>query len=151
MGLKDMFKIRMPEEDDNSYDYGDDAFDDYLPPYDNTENNNTNTTFASAAGGAVEIRVFRPESYDAVTKIADSLMKNQIVVLNIEHTNKETARRLIDFLSGVAYSIDGSLKRVANNTITISPRHVDISGEALPDSGKRQEPKASTNEDVFSF
>jgi len=150
MGLKDMFKIRMPEEDDNSYDYGDDAFDDYLPTYENTESNN-NTTFASAAGGAVEIRVFRPENYDAVTKIADSLMKNQIVVLNIEHTNKETARRLIDFLSGVAYSIDGSLKRVANNTITISPRHVDISGEALPESGKRQETQTSSNEDVFSF
>ena len=46
--------------------------------------------------------------------------------MNLEATNKEVAKRLIDFLAGVAYSIDGQLKNVANNTYIITPCNVDV-------------------------
>jgi len=79
--------------------------------------------------GALELKVVRPESYEAVTQIADHLLNHRTVVLNLEATNKETSRRILDFLSGVAYSIEGHLKRVANNTFVITPSNVDVSGD----------------------
>ena len=92
-------------------------------------------------GGALEMKVVKPEKYDSATaqKIADHLLNNRTVVLNLEVTNKESARRLIDFLSGVAYSIDGYIQRVANNTFVIVPKNVDVSGEQLQEVRKQEE------------
>ncbi|MBQ3889554.1 MAG: cell division protein SepF, partial [Clostridia bacterium] len=53
------------------------------------------------------------------------------VVLNLEKTPKDVARRLVDFLSGVAYANNGQLKKVANNTFIITPYNVDVSGDLL--------------------
>ncbi len=75
---------------------------------------------------ALEMKVVRPESYASVTEIADHLLNHRTVVLNLEATNKEVAKRLIDFLAGVAYSIDGQLKKVSNNTYIITPCNVDV-------------------------
>ena len=75
---------------------------------------------------AIELKVVRPENYASVTEIADHLLAHRTVVLNLEATNKEVAKRLIDFLAGVAYSIDGQLKNVANNTYIITPCNVDV-------------------------
>ena len=82
-------------------------------------------------GGAIELKVVKPERYGNVKQIADHLLNHRTVVLNLESTNKETAKRLLDFLSGVAYSIDGQLKRVATNTFVITPCNVDVSGEQM--------------------
>ena len=102
-----------------------------------------------------ELRVMKPTDYASVTQIADNLLARRTVVLNLEATNKDTARRLIDFLSGVAYSIQGQLKRVANNTFVITPNNVDVSGEQLR-SEKKEEPKpepqpaAAPADDLYS-
>ena len=55
------------------------------------------------------------------------------MVLNLEAANRETQRRLIDFLSGAAYAHDGRIKRVANSTCIITPSNVDVMGELLLD------------------
>ncbi len=89
-------------------------------------------------GSALQMKVIRPDSFANVSQIADHLLSQRTVVLNLEATNKETARRLIDFLSGVAYSIDGSLKRIANNAYIITPSNVDVSGESLREQRKAQ-------------
>ena len=63
--------------------------------------------------------------------IADHLNAKRTVVLNLESTNKEVSRRLVDFLSGVAYANNGQIKRVANSTFIITPYNVDIMGDLL--------------------
>ena len=93
-------------------------------------------------GGAIELKVVKPERYGNVKQIADHLLNHRTVVLNLESTNKETAKRLLDFLSGVAYSIDGQLKRVATNTFVITPCNVDVSGEQM---------RASASEDTGNY
>lgn len=109
-------------------------------------------SFGRGAGSAaLELKVVRPETYDAVGKIADHLLNRKTVVLNLEATNKETAKRLIDFLSGVAYSINGTIRRVATNTFVITPSNVGITGEALTGDAA---PKAEQKEDApddFAF
>ena len=82
-------------------------------------------------GAALELKVVKPERYETVPQIADHLLNRRTVVLNLESTNKETARRMIDFLSGVAYAIDGRLSKVAVNTYIITPANINVSGEAL--------------------
>ena len=78
-------------------------------------------TGMSLNGNSIELKVVKPDKFENVSQIADHLLNRRTVVLNLEATNKETARRLIDFLSGVAYSIEGQLKRVANNAYIITP------------------------------
>ena len=80
---------------------------------------------------AIELKVVRPETYASVTEIADHLLNHRTVVLNLEATNREVAKRLIDFLAGVAYSIDGQLKNVANNTYIITPWDVDVADSQI--------------------
>ncbi len=85
----------------------------------------------SITSAALQLKVVKPESYDDVTQIATHLLEGKTVVLNLENTNKETARRLIDFLSGVVFSIQGHFKNVAVNTFIITPHDVDVTGDQL--------------------
>ena len=102
---------------------------------------------APMGGSNLELKVVKPDRYEIVNQIADHLLNRRTVVLNLEGTNKETSRRLIDFLSGVAYSIDGQLKRVANNTFVITPHNVDVSGDQLRGPEPKPEPKSPIDED----
>ena len=103
--------------------------------------------------GAIELKVVKPEKFESVSQIADHLLSRRTVVFNLENTNKETARRLIDFLSGVAYSINGQLKKIASNAYVITPDNVDVSGEQLRERVAEQAPvvqeqAADYNEDT---
>lgn len=103
-------------------------------------------------GPALQMKVVRPESFASVSQIADHLLSQRTVVLNLEATNKETARRLIDFLSGVAYSIDGQLKRIANNAYVITPSNVDVSGDQLREQRKNaQSQQPEEPNDPYSY
>ena len=99
-----------------------------------------------ANGNAIELKVVRPESFNAVGQIADYLLNHCTVVLNLEATNKETAQRIVDFLNGVAYAIDGQIKSVTNSTYIITPNNVSVSGEMLTGSSA---PQAKTDRDSF--
>lgn len=96
-----------------------------------------NVSLNSNTSSTLEMKVLKPERYDSATaqKIADHLLNRRTVVLNLESTNKESARRLIDFLSGVAYSIDGNIQRVTTNTVVIVPNNVDVTGDQIGESG----------------
>ncbi len=79
----------------------------------------------------LQVVLSKPDRFDDASGIADNLNDKRTVVLNLEGTNRDTARRLIDFLSGVAYANGGQIKRVANNTYIITPYNVDISGDLI--------------------
>ncbi len=91
-----------------------------------------------AGGNAIELKVVRPESFNSVGQIADYLLNHCTVVLNLEATNKETAQRIVDFLNGVAYAIDGQIKSVTNSTYIITPNNVSVSGEMLTGASSAQ-------------
>ncbi len=86
------------------------------------------------ATAKLQVAIFKPERFGEETRtIADELIKTHTVVLNLEDTNKDMARRIIDFLSGVAYANRGKIKRVATNTYIIIPSNVDLTGDDLLD------------------
>ncbi len=79
----------------------------------------------------LQVVLVKPEHFEDASSVADHLNEKRTVVLNLESTNKDTARRLVDFLSGVAYANNGQIKRVANSTFIITPYNVDIMGDLL--------------------
>lgn len=89
-------------------------------------------------GGNMQVVLVKPDRFDTVSEIADHLRDKKAIVLNLESTNKDVARRLVDFLSGCAYSLDGKIKKVAISTYIITPFNVEIVGdlvEELENSG----------------
>ena len=87
---------------------------------------------------AMQVILVKPDRFDTVSEIADHLRDKKAVVLNLESTNKDVARRLVDFLSGVAYALDGKIKKVAISTYILTPYNVEIVGdlvEELENSG----------------
>ena len=79
----------------------------------------------------LQVVLVKPERFENASEIADHLKEKRTVVINLESTNKDIARRLIDFLSGVAYAGEGKIKKVAANTYIITPYHVDIMGDLI--------------------
>ncbi|MGI5889090.1 MAG: cell division protein SepF [Oscillospiraceae bacterium] len=94
-------------------------------------NPNDNKIVNINATTQLEVVLVKPERFDDASSIADHLNNKRTVVLNLESTNKDVARRLVDFLSGVAYANNGQIKRVANSTFIITPYNVGIVGDLL--------------------
>ncbi|MBM6919057.1 cell division protein SepF [Intestinimonas butyriciproducens] len=79
----------------------------------------------------LSVVLVKPEKFENAAEIADNLRQRRTVVLNLEDTAKEPARRLVDFLSGVTYALDGKIKKVAASTYIITPYNVDILGDLI--------------------
>ena len=79
----------------------------------------------------LQVVLVKPERFENASEIADHLREKRTVVLNLESTNKDIARRLLDFLSGVAYANEGKIKKVPISTYIITPYNVDILGDLI--------------------
>ena len=94
------------------------------------ESSKTNSRVVNInASTQMQVVLVKPDRFDQVSEIADHLRDKQAVVLNLESTNKDVARRLVDFLSGCAYALDGKIKKVAISTYLITPYNVDVVGD----------------------
>ncbi len=81
----------------------------------------------------LQVVLVKPDRFEAASEIADHLREKRTVVLNLESTQKDISRRLLDFLSGVAYANEGKIKKVAISTYIITPYNVDILGDLIND------------------
>ena len=79
----------------------------------------------------LKVVLVKPERFENASEIADHLKEKRTVVINLESTHKDIARRLVDFLSGVAYAGEGKIKKIAANTYIITPYSVDIQGDLI--------------------
>ena len=128
-----------------------DDFDDFTPvqreePIEEDAQQSTSSSYSapssagsSRKGNVVNINataqlavvLVKPDRFENAAEIADHLKEKRTVVLNLEQTNKDVARRLVDCLSGVAYANEGKVKKVANSTFIITPYNVDILGDLI--------------------
>ena len=77
----------------------------------------------------MQVVIIKPECYEDAQEICDQIKTKRPVVVNLEKVEYPIAQRIMDFLSGTCYSLDGSIQRVANNIFIIAPENVDISGD----------------------
>ena len=112
------------ESRESARSYRGDSYDSpYRRPADKVVNINTTTQ--------LQVVLVKPEKFENASDIADHLREKRTVVLNLESTNKDIARRLIDFLSGVAYAQEGKIKKISAATYIITPYNVDIIGDLI--------------------
>ena len=144
MSFMDELKKIIHPYDDEDYDYEDDfeepvkesrsPFEDRKEDRRSEERRNEdrhNKVVNIHATTQLKVVLVKPERFETASEIADHLKEKRTVVLNLESTNKDVARRLIDFLSGVAYAGEGKIKKVAANTYIITPYSVDIIGDLI--------------------
>jgi cell division inhibitor SepF len=133
--LDELKKLTHPYEDE------DEEFEDFeeTPRKDSFEDRRASVKADDRRGKVVNIHattqlkvvLVKPERFENASEIADHLKDKRTVVLNLESTNKDVARRLIDFLSGVTYGVEGKIKKVSANTYIITPYHVDFEGDLI--------------------
>ncbi len=73
--------------------------------------------------------LFRPISFGDAVKAADDLRERRAVIVNLENVDKTVARRVIDFLTGCSYALDGKVKKIAGGTYLFCPANMNISGD----------------------
>ena len=83
----------------------------------------------SMNSGKQEVVLFHAKSFDSAAKAADELRKKKAVILNMENVDKSLTRRVVDFLSGSVYALDGSVKKIAQSTYLFCPHNMDVVGD----------------------
>lgn len=76
-----------------------------------------------------EVCIFKPASIEDSREIAETLLQGKAVVINFEGLHVEIAQRIIDFISGACYALDGNLQKISNYIFIATPPSVDISGD----------------------
>ena len=131
MGLLDEIKrLARPYEDEYE-----DSYEEDFAPVNSRENSRElerrNKVVNIHTTTQLQVVLVKPERFENASEIADHLRDKRTVVLNLEQTDKNIARRLIDFLSGVAYANEGTIKKVAMGTYIITPYNVEILGDLI--------------------
>ena len=83
----------------------------------------------SAPSNKQEVVLFRPSSFNDTSKAADDLRNHKAVIVNMENVDKAMARRVVDFLSGCVYALDGDVKKIAQSAYLFCPHNMDIVGD----------------------
>ena len=91
------------------------------------------------SGSQPRLLLVKPDKFEQAADIADRVRERNAIVLNLESTEKDAARRILDFLSGVTYALGGKVKRVSGNTFISTPAGMDFSGEGY------EEPQTTGN------
>lgn len=81
------------------------------------------------AQAQVKVVVVEPINFDDCKKVADYLKKNQPVVINFEETDSDVMKRIVDFVSGTIYAINGTMKKIGRSIMVCAPQNVDIDAE----------------------
>ena len=81
------------------------------------------------AGAAVKVHLVLPRSFNDAQQIADRFKEGVPVILNLQGSDQELSKRLIDFGSGLTYALDGGMQRVADKVFLLTPRNVEVSAE----------------------
>lgn len=149
MALKDVFgkMFSVPSEDDYEDEYyeesnslfdEEDVEEEEKPAQKPTKKADFGGLFSKASaktenadGSQIQVVLVKPTSFEEATEVAKHLCQRKTVVLNLETANRETSRRLLDFLAGTAFAVGGNIKRVANSTYIIAPGNVNLLGELI--------------------
>ncbi len=88
---------------------------------------------ASRRGGT-EVSVYAPRAFSDVTEIADALRNRQVVIVNLQNADRALLQRVVDFTSGVAYTIDGKIQKLAEAIYLVVPSGIVVNAQGLRDS-----------------
>ena len=111
-----------------------DEDDDELAPVEEPRRNVVPIGSSRRGGTSAEVAVYIPHSFADVTEIADALRARQVVIVNLQGADRALLQRVVDFTSGVAYTIDGKIQKLADAIYLVVPSNVSVNAAGLRDS-----------------
>lgn len=105
----------------------------FIPRRNREQQEPRGTRMSPPAGNGNKIVFMKPDRYEDTKAIFNHLRAKRIVLMSLDETNKEIARRILDFMAGATYATDGKIARVSSGTYIITPRNVDMMGSDMMD------------------
>lgn len=93
-----------------------------------SKTNNVVQLHAAREREGIRLMLFEPRSYNDAQDIADNLRHRRPVVINLHRVEKDQAKRIVDFLSGTVYALNGDIQKVGDHIFVCTPENVDIQG-----------------------
>lgn len=137
MGFKNTFKSLFNVDDEYEYieeeiDYEDDSLD-------QKEAHKNVVSLKSMKQPTSKVVLCEPRTYNEAQEIADNIVNRRAVVINLERVNKEQAKRIVDFLSGTVYAVNGDIQKLGVQTFLCTPDNVEITGSISDTYGVEDE------------
>lgn len=107
------------------------------PEYKQKKLGSNNIVNLPTAQKQMKVMVVEPFSFDDAQTVADYLKNRKPVVVNFESSEKEVAKRMIDFISGTTYALGGTIQKIGNDIFLCAPTNVDVSYSSHEDSGDK--------------
>ncbi|MCT4688491.1 cell division protein SepF [Vallitalea sp.] len=136
--MMDMMKLSDYDDYDEDYEYNEENEEPstssnvsdikHIKSYSKKKSNATNVVNFQA-NVQMEVVVIQPETYDEAQDICDHIKSKKPVIINLDKMDRNIAQRIMDFISGSCYTLNGNLQRVTNNIFLIAPENVDIAGD----------------------
>ena len=136
-----MWKILGVENEDES---DMDEFDSLDTPNEDREfsltpnNNKKNKVVGMPGVQQVKVIISQPNSFEQSEEICEHLKEKKSIIVNLEYVNKDVARRIIDFISGAVYALDGNIQKISNSIFLVAPYNYEITNEILKDDIKNK-------------
>ena len=132
----DLFGMDSAEPDEydeeDVYDYGEDEEeieDRKLFGRKNNNNKVVNMPQTQTQGQAIKMVISQPTTFEQSDEICSFLKEKKSVIVNLEYVNKDVARRIVDFISGGVYALDGYIQKVSNSIFLVAPSNYEITNE----------------------
>lgn len=126
MSFKNKIKNYFTMDDEYEYEYIEE--DGILEKDTRKENPQNVVSLQSVQQPSQKVVLCEPRSYDEVQEIADNIINKRSVVINLQRMDNHQAKRIVDFLSGTVYALNGDIQKLGAETFLCTPNHVDVSG-----------------------
>ena len=150
MGNKFMNKMwnLLGVDSEEDYDYDAD-YDNASVPYTEEKENNTVTNVAPVTTkknkvvgmpGMQQVKVIisQPSTFEQSEEICEHLKEKKSIIVNLEYVNKDVARRIVDFISGAVYGLDGNIQKISNSIFLVAPFNYEITNEVMKEDIKNK-------------
>ena len=116
-------------EDENIYDYGNNEEEEEDNKKLYGRKNNKIVSMPQTQSQALKMVISQPTTFEQSDEICSFLKEKKSVIVNLEYVNKDVARRIVDFISGGVYALDGYIQKVSNSIFLVAPSNYEITNE----------------------
>lgn len=117
------------EEDENVYEYDNDCEEENEENEERKFFGRKNKVVPMPQGQTIKMVISQPTTFEQSEEICSLLKEKKSVIVNLEYVNKDVARRIIDFISGGVYALDGHIQKISNSIFLIAPMNYEITNE----------------------
>lgn len=117
------------EDEENIYDYEEEEEEVEDRKIFGRRNNNKIVNMPQTQSQAIKMVISQPTNFEQSDEICSFLKERKSVIVNLEYVNKDVARRIVDFISGAVYALDGYIQKVSNSIFLVAPSNYEITNE----------------------